>query len=67
VAPAGQAEGEELVRDPDTGRVHAVPYGYRTYCIDNNPLDPTILAGNDISRGMSVGNHVCTRQLPVEQ
>ncbi len=47
--------GEELVRDPDTGKVYAVPCGYRTYYIDDNPLDPTILAGNDMSRGTPPG------------
>jgi hypothetical protein len=58
--------GEELVRDPETGKIYPVPYGYQTYCIDDNPLDPTILLGNDISPGTWVGNHVCKRRLPVE-
>jgi hypothetical protein len=55
--------GDDIVRDPQTGKLYSVPHGYQQYCIDDNALDPTIIASNgtDVMPGSLAGKHVCAR------
>src|SRR5579885_413611 len=58
--------GEDIVRDPRTGMLYPVPHGYQQYCGDDNLLNPTIIAGNelDVKLGSWAGNHQCAQILP---
>src|SRR5579885_2117913 len=55
--------GEDLVRDPQTGKLYSVPHGYQQYCSGDYSLDPTIIASNgtDVMPGSWAGKHVCAR------
>jgi hypothetical protein len=41
--------GNENLRDPATGKVCSVPYGYGSYCLDDRGATPTVLMGADMA------------------
>ncbi len=56
-------EGNTIMRDPATGKIYTVPYGYRSYGIDDRGPVPTILMGPDESPGKSIGSAQSQRVL----
>jgi len=55
--------GNTLMKDPVTGALISVPYGYPSYGIDDRGLTSTVLAGQDERPGASIGNAVSTHLL----
>jgi len=55
--------GNTLMKDPATGALISVPFGYASYGIDDRGLTPTVLAGPDEKPGASIGTAVSQRTL----
>lgn len=48
--------GNTLMKNPETGELISVPFGYPSYGLDNRSLTPTVLAGPDERPGAWIGN-----------
>ncbi len=48
--------GNTLMKNPETGELISVPFGYASYGLDNRGLTPTVLAGPDERPGTRIGN-----------
>lgn len=56
--------GNTLLRDPATGKLLSVPYGYNSYGIDDRGPVPIVIYGNNVKAGTSVGTATVQRMLP---
>ncbi len=48
--------GNTLMKNPKTGELIPVPFGYASYGLDDRSFTPTVLAGPDERPGASIGN-----------
>jgi hypothetical protein len=55
--------GNTLMKNPDTGELISVPFGYQSYGLDDRGLTPTVLAGPDERPGASIGSAVSQKTL----
>lgn len=55
--------GNTLMKDPETGEIIPVPFGYPSYGLDDRGAAPRVLAGPDERPGASIGSAVSQRAL----